>query len=52
MSVAFAIQYVLKQGEALSPLLLKMISEYEIRIIQENLQGLSTNGTHQLLFRV
>ena len=45
----FLIKNGLKQGDALSPLLFKLTSEYTIRRVQVNQNGLKLNGTHQLL---
>jgi predicted HTH domain antitoxin len=49
LSDTIIIQYGLKQGDALLPLLLSFASEYKIRKGQENQVGLKLNRTQQLL---
>jgi hypothetical protein len=49
LSDSFPIQNGLKQGDALSPLLLNFAVEYLIRKVQNNQVGLKLNGTQHLL---
>jgi hypothetical protein len=45
----FCIQHGLKQGDALTPLLVNSALKQGIRKVKENQMGLKLNGTHQLL---
>jgi len=45
----FRIENGLKQGDALLPLLLKFASDFAIRMVQINHEGLKLNGTRQLV---
>jgi len=49
VSDRFSIRSGLKQGDALSPMLLNSALEYAIRRVQVNQDGLKLNVTHQLL---
>jgi len=49
LSGMFPIRNDLKQGDDLSPSLLKFALEYVIKRVQVNQDGLKLNGTHQLL---
>jgi len=49
VSDRFPIRNGLKQGDALSQMILKFPLEYAIRRVQVNQDGLKLNGTHQLL---
>jgi hypothetical protein len=49
LSDSIPIQNGLKQGDALSPLLINLALEYAIRKVQETQVGLKLNWTHQRL---
>ena len=49
LSDMFPIKNGLKQGDALSPLLLNVALEYAIRRVHVKQDGLKLNGKHQLL---
>ena len=49
MSDRFPVKNILKQGDALSPLLFNYSLEYIFRRVQANQKGVNLNGTHQFL---
>ena len=49
LSEMFPIRNGLKQGDALSPLLLNFALDYAFKRVQVNQDGLKLNGTHLLL---
>jgi hypothetical protein len=48
MSDMFLISNVLKQGDAISPLLFKFALEYAYRSVQVDQDGLKLDGTHNI----
>jgi len=46
VSDRFPIRNVLKQGDALTPILFNFALEYAIKRVQVNRDGLKLNGTH------
>jgi hypothetical protein len=48
LSDIFPIQNDIKQGDALSPLLVNLVLEYAIKKVQENQVEPKSNGTHGL----
>jgi hypothetical protein len=49
LSDRFPVKNILKQGDALLPLLFNYSLEYVFRRVQANQKGVNLNGTHQLL---
>ena len=49
LSAMFPIRNRLKQGDVLRPMILDLATEYAIRRVHVNQDGLKLNGTHQLL---